>query len=255
MPADALWTAATGMLAQQTSMDATANNLANVNTTGYKRGRTSFQDLLYTKLTPQEAAAQGSQVGVGVRVAGVQTQFEQGAMQQTDQPLDLAIQGEGFFEVTRPDGTKGYTRSGDFTTNAQGKLTTASGDAVSPGITVPADADKITISASGAITAEVNGKSTKLGQLAVATFSNPYGLTSAGNNTYNASAASGAARIGNGGEKGAGTITQGALEGSNVNAVDEMVGMVSTQRAYEAVSKVISASDEMLGQANQLRHG
>jgi flagellar basal-body rod protein FlgG len=255
MPADALWTAATGMLAQQTSMDATANNLANVNTTGYKRGRTAFQDLLYTKLTPQEAAAQGSQVGVGVRVAGVQTQYEQGASQRTDQPLDVAIQGEGFFEVTRPDGTKGYTRAGNFTTNAAGKLTTVDGNAVSPGITIPSNASDISISASGAITGTVNGKSTRLGQLSVVTFQNPYGLTSAGDNSYSVSAASGTPRAANPGQQGAGTITQGALEMSNVNAVDEMVGMVSTQRAYEAVSKVISASDEMLGQANQLRRG
>jgi flagellar basal-body rod protein FlgG len=255
MPADALWTAATGMLAQQTSMDATANNLANVNTTGYKRGRTAFQDLLYTKLTPQEAAAQGSQVGVGVRVAGVQTQYEQGALQRTDQPLDVAIQGEGFFEITRPDGTKGYTRAGNFTTNAAGKLTTASGETVSPGITVPSNASDITVSTAGVVTASVAGKPTRLGQISLATFANPYGLSSAGNNTYDATAASGAARVGQAGGRGAGTITQGVLEGSNVNAVDEMVGMVSTQRAYEAVSKVISASDEMLGQANQLRRG
>ena len=255
MPADALWTAATGMLAQQTSMDATANNLANVNTTGYKRGRTAFQDLLYTKLTPQEAAAQGSQVGVGVRVAGVQTQFEQGALQRTDQPLDVAIQGEGFFEVTRPDGTKGYTRAGNFTTNAQGKLTTVEGNAVSPGVTIPSNASDITITSAGVVNGTVDGKSTKLGQLGVVTFQNPYGLTSAGDNLYDVSAASGTPRAGTPGQKGVGSITQGALEMSNVNSVDEMVGMVSTQRAYEAVSKVISASDEMLGQANQLRRG
>ncbi len=255
MPADALWTAATGMLAQQTSMDATANNLANVNTTGYKRGRTAFQDLLYTKLTPQEAAAQGSQVGVGVRVAGVQTQFEQGALQRTDQPLDVAIQGEGFFEVTRPDGTKGYTRAGNFTTNAQGKLTTVEGNAVSPGVTIPSNASDITITSAGVVNGTVGGKSTKLGQLGVVTFQNPYGLTSAGDNLYDVSAASGTPRASTPGQKGVGSITQGALEMSNVNSVDEMVGMVSTQRAYEAVSKVISASDEMLGQANQLRRG
>jgi flagellar basal-body rod protein FlgG len=243
------------MLAQQTSMDATANNLANVNTTGYKRGRTAFQDLLYTKLTPQDAAAQGSQVGVGVRVAGVQTQFEQGALQRTDQPLDVAIQGEGFFEVTRPDGTKGYTRAGNFTTNAQGKLTTADGNAVSPPVTIPSNASDITITAAGVINGTVAGKSTRLGQLGVVTFQNPYGLSSAGNNLYDVTAASGTPRTGTPGQKGMGSITQGALEMSNVNSVDEMVGMVSTQRAYEAVSKVISASDEMLGQANQLRRG
>src|SRR3954447_2284126 len=134
MPADALWTAATGMLAQQTAMDATANNLANVNTTGYKRGRTAFQDLLYTQLTPQQAARQGSQVGAGTRISGVQTQFEEGALQQTDQPLDLAIQGDGFFEVTRPDGSKGYTPAGNFTTSATGRLTADDGSLVSPGI-------------------------------------------------------------------------------------------------------------------------
>jgi flagellar basal-body rod protein FlgG len=248
-----LWTAATGMLAQQTSMDAIANNLANVNTTAFKRGRTAFEDLLYQQLTPQQAAKQGSQVGAGVRVAGVQTQFEEGAFQQTDNPLDVAIDGAGFLEVTRADGSKAYTRAGNLTTDANGTLTTVDGEVVSPRTRIPTDAKDIGISPSGTITATVNGKPQTLGQLRLAVFTNPAGLTQAAGNLYTPSANSGAARLVQPGSNGAGTVQQGKLEGSNVNAVDEMVGMVTTQRAYEGVAKVVSAADEMLQMANQLR--
>src|SRR4051794_40828700 len=146
---DSLWTAATGMLAQQTSMDAIANNLANVNTQGYKRGRTSFQDLLYRELSPKDAAKQGSQVGAGTRVGAVQTQFEQGILQTTGNPLDLALEGDGFFEVSRTDGSKAYTRAGNFTTNAAGVLVTEGGDVVSPKITIPANAKEVSIGPGG----------------------------------------------------------------------------------------------------------
>jgi flagellar basal-body rod protein FlgG len=250
---DGLWAAATGMLGQQTAMDAIANNLANVNTTGYKRGRTAFQDLLYRELSPQEAAKQGAQVGVGVRVSAIQAQFEQGPLQETKNELDLAIEGEGFFEVSRPDGSKAYTRAGELTVDANGTLVTASGDALSPKITVPGGAKDIKIGADGLVTATVSGASRQLGRIQLATFANPYGLQSIGSNEYAATSNSGTARVGNANAAGAGAIHQGALEGSNVNAVDEMVGMVTTQRAYEAVAKVVSASDEMLQMANQLR--
>jgi flagellar basal-body rod protein FlgG len=248
-----LWTAATGMLAQQTSMDAIANNLANVNTTGFKRGRTAFQDLLYQTLTPQQAAKQGSQVGAGTRVAGIQTEFEEGAFQQTDNPLDVAIDGSGFLEVTRADGSRAYTRAGNLTTDANGTLTTVQGDVVSPRIRIPANAKDLTIGTDGRVTATVNGRTQNLGQLRLATFANPAGLSQAGDSLFTPTANSGAARLVTPGTNGAGSLQQGKLEGSNVNAVDEMVGMVSTQRAYEAVSKVVSAADVMMQMANQLR--
>jgi flagellar basal-body rod protein FlgG len=256
-----MFAAISGLKQHQVMLDVTANDIANVNTIGYKSARVTFAD----SLTQMQRGASGSttatggsnaaQVGLGVGLGSIDNLMGAGALQTTGNSLDVAIQGEGFFEVTRPDGTKGYTRAGNFTTNAQGKLTTADGNAVSPGITIPSNASDITITAAGVINGTVAGKSTKLGQLGVVTFQNPYGLTSAGNNLYDVSAASGTPRTGTPGQKGMGSVTQGALEMSNVNSVDEMVGMVSTQRAYEAVSKVISASDEMLGQANQLRRG
>src|SRR4051794_17656135 len=249
-----LWTAATGMLAQQTSMDAIANNLANVNTTGFKRGRTAFQDLLYQTLTPQQAAKQGSQVGAGTRVAGIQTEFAEGSFQQTGNPLDIAIEGDGFLEVTQANGSKGYTRAGTLSTDANGTLVTVSGDVVTPRIRIPSNAKDLTISASGVVSASINNKPTTIGQLKLATFANAAGLSQAGDNLYTPTANSGAARLVNPGTNGAGTLQQGKLEMSNVNAVDEMVGMVTTQRAYEAVSKVVSAADEMMQMANGLRH-
>jgi flagellar basal-body rod protein FlgG len=248
-----LWSAATGMLAQQAAMDATANNLSNINTAGFKKGRTAFQDLLYDELSPQEAAKQGSQIGLGTRVAGVQMQLEQGALQETGNPLDLAIEGEGFFQVRRADGSAAFTRAGQLTTNAQGQLTTPSGDALVPPIKLPGDATDVQIGANGAVSAKVAGKVTQLGRITLAQFANPYGLSSAGGGVFTATAASGAARMVTAGQAGSGSIRQGSIESSNVDAADEMVGMIQTQRAYEAVSKVISSSDEMLQMANQLR--
>jgi flagellar basal-body rod protein FlgG len=248
-----LWSAATGMLAQQAAMDATANNLSNINTAGFKKGRTAFQDLLYDELSPKEAAKQGSQVGLGTRVAGVQMQLQQGALQQTGNPLDLAIEGEGFFQVRRADGSAAFTRAGQFTTNAQGQITTPSGDALAPPIKIPGDATDVTIGANGAVSAKVAGKPQQLGRITLATFTNPYGLASSGSGVFTATAASGAARTVTAGQNGLGSIRQGTIEASNVDAADEMVGMIQTQRAYEAVAKVISSSDEMLQMANQLR--
>jgi flagellar hook protein FlgE len=249
-------------------LDVTANDIANVNTIGYKSARTTFKDSLNQLQRGASGpgggagGANAAQVGLGVTLGSIDNLMQGGSLQSTGNVFDVAITGPGFFRVSTSTATPPtpgtnieYTRAGNFTTNAAGKLTTVDGNAVSPGITIPSNAGDISISASGAITGTVNGKSTKLGQLSLVTFQNPYGLTSAGDNSYSVSAASGTPRTANPGEQGAGTITQGALEMSNVNAVDEMVGMVSTQRAYEAVSKVISASDEMLGQANQLRRG
>jgi flagellar basal-body rod protein FlgG len=253
MPLDALYSAATGMLAQQTSLDNISNNLANVNTAGFKRGRASFADLLYTELTPQQASKQGNQIGLGVKIGSIQTQQEQGNLQSTGQPLDLAIEGEGFFEVTQANGTKGYTRAGSFTTDASGNMVTATGERLSPPVVIPADATDTAIGIDGKVTAKVNGTLKTLGQIRIATFPNQLGLSSLGDNLYGVTADSGAATLKTPGEKGVGALRAGVLEMSNVNAVDEMVGMITTQRSYEAVAKVVTASDEMLQVANQLR--
>jgi flagellar basal-body rod protein FlgG len=253
MPLDALYSAATGMLAQQSSLDNISNNLANVNTPGFKRGRASFADLLYTELTPQQAAKQGSQEGLGVQVSAIQTQQEQGALQTTSQPLDLAIEGDGFFEVTKADGTKAYTRAGSFTTDANGNMVTPTGEKLSPPIVIPQNATDTTIGADGKVTAKVGGTLKTLGQIRIATFPNQAGLSSLGDSLFGVTPNSGAAVLLNPGQKGAGQLREGELEMSNVNAVDEMVGMITTQRSYEAVAKVVTASDEMLQTANQLR--
>jgi flagellar basal-body rod protein FlgG len=243
------------MLAQQTAMDTIANNLSNADTTGFKRGRTAFQDLLYRTLSPQEAARQGSRVGLGTAVSAVQTEWDEGAIQDTGNPLDLAIEGNGFLAVTRADGSKAYTRAGDLSTDAKGQLVTNDGDLVTPKVTVPQGATDLTIGADGAVTATVAGKHQTLGTIELTSFSNPAGLTPVGSNLYTVSPNSGAPVTARAGSPNMGTLRQGALESSNVNAVDEMVGMITTQRAYEGVSKVVSAADEMLGEANQLRHG
>jgi flagellar basal-body rod protein FlgG len=253
MALDALYSAATGMLAQQTSLDNISNNLANVNTPGFKRGRASFADLLYTELTPQQAAKQGSQEGLGVQVSAIQTQQEQGSMQTTSQPLDLAIEGDGFFEVTKADGSKAYTRAGSFTTDASGSMTTPTGERLSPPIVIPPNATETAIGADGKVTAKVGGVLKTLGQIKIASFPNQAGLSSLGDSLFGVTPNSGAATLETPGVKGAGAVRSGELEMSNVNAVDEMVGMVTTQRSYEAVAKVVTASDEMLQTANQLR--
>lgn len=252
---DALYTAASGMLAQQTGMDAIANNLANANTVAFKAGRTAFEDLLYTELGPRQAARQGSQMGLGVAVAAVQTQIAQGALQTTGSPTDVAVEGQGFLAVQRPDGSRGYTRAGNLTLDAGGSLVTAGGAIVLPRVQVPAGTDmaSLSIGANGAVTARVGGTMRALGTLQLTTFPNPHGLESVGGNLFVESANSGAGQAGAPGAGGRGVVRQGALEMSNVNAVDEMVGMITTQRTYESVAKVVSASDEMLNTANQLR--
>jgi flagellar basal-body rod protein FlgG len=253
MALDALYSAATGMYAQQTALDNISNNLANVNTPGFKSGRVAFSDLLYTDLTPQQAAKQGSQEGLGVQVAAIQTQQTQGNLQTTGEPLDLAIQGNGFFEVTQANGTKAYTRAGDFTTDADGNMVTPTGEKLSPPINIPQNATDPAIGQDGTVSATIDGKVKTLGQIRIATFPNELGLSSLGDSLFGVTANSGSATLRTPGKDGSGSVESGELEMSNVNATDEMVGMITTQRSYEAVAKVVTASDEMLQTANQLR--
>ena len=252
---DSLYTAASGMLAQQTGMDAIANNLANANTVAFKAGRTAFEDLLYPELGPRRAAVQGQQMGLGVAVAAIQTQMAQGALQATSSLTDVAIEGQGFLAVQRADGTRAYTRAGNLTVDASGQLVTAAGNVVQPRLAIPAatDLSSLAIAGDGAVKARVAGVERTLGRLDLTMFPNPHGLESVGGNLFVQSANSGAPQAGVPGTGGRGLIRQGALEMSNVNAVDEMVTMITTQRTYESVAKVVSASDEMLNTANQLR--
>ncbi len=252
---DALWTAATGMLAQQTALDVTSNNLANVNTIGFKAGRVAFQDLLYVEVNRRLATRQGNEMGLGTAVGSVQTQFRQGAFQTTERNLDVAMTGSGFLAVRRPDGSTGYTRSGQLQVDAAGQLTDNVGNIVQPPIRIPAGAqlDTFTIQRDGTVNIKVNGQDQRLGQLQLAVFQNPAGLDSAGGNAYLETANSGTPQMVAFETQGAGHLEQGVLEMSNVNAVDEMTSMIATQRAYEAVSKIVSASDEMLQTANNLR--
>ena len=253
--------AATGMVAQETKLDTIANNLANANTAGYKRQDAEFEDLLYQNVrsaTPNAiggAAPAGTQVGSGVRVVTTSRAFAQGSIQQTGNPLDIAIEGSGFIGVTRASGEIAYSRAGNLKVDAQGRLCTNDGLAIEPPITVPTDATSITIASDGTVSALSAGQRapTQLGQLQLVTFPNPNGLTALGHNLYTATAASGEPVIGAPGTDGRGTILQGALEGSNVEMVSEMVNLIRTQRAYEVNSKVISAADDMLRNATQVR--
>lgn len=250
---DALYTAASGMLAQQTALDVTANNLANVNTVGFKASRAAFDDLLYSQLNARDATKQGNQMGLGTEVSSIQVQMDSGQAQTTGRGLDLRIEGTGFLPVKQADGSIAYTRAGNLELDASGQLVTATGDVVQPRIVVPKGATDVTFDANGGVQAQVNGKATKIGQLQLATFTNAAGLEQIGGNKYAVSANSGAATLVDPNTNGAGSTVAGQLEMANVNAVDEMVGMITTQRAYEGVSKVVQASDEMLNTANQLR--
>ncbi len=253
--------AATGMVAQETKLDTIANNLANANTAGYKRQDAEFEDLLYQNVraaTPNAmggAAPAGTQVGSGVRVVTTSRAFAQGSLQQTGNPLDIAIEGAGFLSVSRPSGEIAYTRAGNLKVDGQGRLCTNDGLAVEPPITIPTDATSVSIAADGTVSALSAGQRapTQLGQLQIITFPNPNGLTALGHNLYNATQASGEPIPGQPGTEGRGTILQGALEGSNVEMVSEMVNLIRTQRAYEINSKVISAADDMLRNATQVR--
>ena len=252
---NALWVAKTGLDAQQTRMSVISNNLANVNTTGFKQSRAAFEDLLYQNV--RQAGGQSSQdtilpsglmLGTGVRTVATEKIFTQGNLVQTDNALDVAVQGQGFFQVLRPDGGLGYTRNGSFQTDAQGQLVTSNGYQIQPAITIPEDAQTITIGTDGVVSVMQPGQPapTQVGQLQLADFINPAGLQPAGENMYLETAASGAPQAGNPGLNGLGSVQQGALETSNVNVVEEMVNMIESQRAYEMNSKVISAVDQML---------
>ena len=255
----ALWVAKTGLDAQQTRMSVVANNLANTNTTGFKRDRANFEDLLYQQLrqpggatSAQTQLPSGLQLGTGVRVVSTVKDFEQGNPQQTGRALDVMINGRGFFEVRMPDGTPAYTRDGSFQINSEGELVTASGVPIEPGIQVPEGAQSMTVGNDGTVSVQMAGQAQALeiGMLTISDFINPAGLQARGQNLYLETTASGPAQNGTPGLAGLGTLEQGALEGSNVNVVEELVGMIETQRAYEMNAKAISTTDSMLGYLN-----
>jgi len=250
-----LYTAATGMEAQKLNIDVIANNLANVNTTGYKKSRADFQDLIYQTISePGATSAEGSQVptgiqvGLGVKTIAVQKMFEQGDFTSTGNPLDLVIEGDGFFQVMKPDSEVAYTRSGAFKLDSEGRIVTSDGYPLEPSITIPTNATSVTVGTDGKITITQSGSTatTEVGQLTLARFSNPAGLKAIGKTMFVETDSSGEAITGNAGADGMGTITQGYLEMSNVNIVEEMVNMIISQRAYEINSKAVTASDEML---------
>jgi flagellar basal-body rod protein FlgG len=255
--------AATGMLAQQTNVDVISNNIANMSTTGFKRQNVAFMDMMYQNIVRPGATSSdvgtimpsGLQIGLGTRVGGVYRMHQQGALQITDNPFDLAITGDGFFQVQLPNGDTAYTRDGTFSVNQDGELVTQQGFVVEPGIVVPDDAVDVTINASGEVFASIQGQVnlSNLGQIQLATFVNETGLESIGNNTYLETEASGTPTTGNPAEDNFGDIQQGALENSNVNVVEEITDLIEAQRAYEMNSKVITTSDEMMGTVTQLR--
>lgn len=251
----ALWVSKTGLSAQDTKMATISNNLANVNTTGFKRDQAVFQDLLYQinrqpggMNTQNSELPSGLQLGTGVRVAGTTKQFTQGNLEVTEQPLDLAVNGRGFFQVQMPDGEIAYTRDGQFQLNADGDVVTPSGFLLEPNITVPENATKVTIGRDGTVTAVVDNEAqpVNLGEVSLVDFVNPQGLQAMGDNLYRATNASGDPAEGEPGIGGLGTVEQGMTEASNVEVVEELVGMITTQRAYEMNSKVVSATDQML---------
>ena len=258
----ALYTAASGMMAQETNLDNVANNLANSSTAGFRRRRVQFEDLVYQNLImPGAAASQqttlvaGLQVGLGTRTAATEVIQLQGDFSQTGNPLDLAIQGQGFFQVLLPDGQTAYTRAGSFHLDAQGNLVTQDGNAVQPAVTIPAAATSMTIAADGTITVTLPGQTAaqQVGALQLALFNNPGGLNSTGSNMFLATTASGDPIVGTpGGSEGLGSIVQGMLEQSNVSVVDEFVQMIVAQRSYEANSRVVNAADQMLQDINSL---
>ncbi len=254
-----LWIAKTGLDAQQTRMAVISNNLANVNTIGFKKGRAVFEDLIYQNV--RQAGAQSSQdtelplglaLGTGVRTVATEKIFTQGNLVQTDNALDVAIEGRGFLQVLMPDGTIGYTRDGAMKIDSEGRFVTASGYEMQPGIVLPQNTQSVSISRDGIVTATVPGtvEPVQVGTLQLADFINPAGLQSAGENLYVETAASGPPQVGNPGLNGLGTLVQGSLESSNVNTVEELVNMIETQRAYEINSKAISTADQMLQYVN-----
>ncbi|MBV1883739.1 MAG: flagellar basal-body rod protein FlgG [Pseudomonadales bacterium] len=248
-----LWISQTGLTAQDARLNSISNNLANVGTTGYKRDRAVFQDLLYQiKRQPGAQSSQdttlpsGLQQGTGVRTVATQKVFTLGNLQVTEQPLDMAVNGRGFFQVLTPSGNLAYTRDGQFQVDSTGQLVTSSGYVVQPAITIPTTASTVTIGADGIVTTVVDGTSSQAGQIQLADFANPAGLQAQGDNLFGETSASGAPSTSNPGINGIGSVLQGTLENSNVNVVEELVNMISTQRAYEMNSKVISTVDQML---------
>jgi flagellar basal-body rod protein FlgG len=257
----ALSTAATGMEAQQQRIDITANNLANVNTTGFKKQRADFQDLLYQTIrAPGTSAAQGIavptglQIGNGVRTVAAQRTFTTGDLINTANSLDVAIEGRGFFQVSMPDGTQAYTRAGNFAVNAQGQLVTPDGYALEPAVAIPPEATAVTIGADGTVSVTLPGTTdaSEVGQIQLASFVNEAGLQAIGRNFLVPTQASGQPQIAPPGVQGLGTLSQGFLESSNVKVVEEMIALISGQRAYEVNSKVISATDQMLQTTSQV---
>lgn len=254
---------ATGMLAQQTNVDVISNNIANMTTTGYKRRRAAFQDLIYQNIdrpgsTSSDAGTTvptGIQLGLGVRTGAVYREHGQGALRITENPLDLAITGKGFFQVQTPDGDIAYTRDGTFQVNENGELVTIQGFIIEPGITIPADATNIDINEDGEIIVSISGQTAtqNVGQIQLANFINPPGLEAIGDNLFLETDASGSPTTGNPGQDDFGRIRQAAIETSNVNVVEEITNLITAQRAYEMNSNVISTSDEMLQTVSQLR--
>lgn len=256
-----LYIAKTGLDAQQTQLDVISHNLANVSTSGFKRSRAVFEDMLYQ--TTREAGAQstqqttlpsGLQIGTGTRAVATTRIHTQGNLSQTGNALDLAIQGDGFFQLQQPDGTTGYSRDGSFHRDAQGQIVNSNGLALQPALTVPATALAVTIGQDGTVTYTTQGSaaSTTLGTIQLATFINAAGLSAQGDNLYTETAASGTASTGTAGTNGLGLLNQGYVETSNVNVAEELVNMIQTQRAYELNSKAITTSDQMLQRLTQL---
>ncbi len=255
--------AATGMLAQQLNVEVISNNIANMSTTGFKRQRAEFQDLLYQDLrrVGSESSDAGTvvpagvQLGLGVQPAAVYRISEQGAMNITDNPFDVAINGKGFFQVELPSGDTAYTRSGAFQLSADGDLVTVDGYTIQPGITIPIDATSVTINDSGQVSVTLSGQvaTQQVGQIELATFANEAGLQAIGDNLLLETTASGTATVGTPGTTGFGSVKQGLLEASNVNVVTEITDLITAQRAYEMNSRVIQASDEMMQSVTQLR--
>jgi flagellar basal-body rod protein FlgG len=256
-----LWISKTGMEAQQTQLDTISNNLANASTNGYKRAHAVFEDLMYQNLrqagansSEQTTLPTGLQAGLGTRAVATARSFTQGNLQQSSNPLDIAIRGNGFFEVQMPDGTTGYTRDGSFQVSATGQLVTNNGYTVNPGITIPANAQSVTIGNDGTVTVQLPGQAApqSVGTIQIANFINPAGLEPKGQNLFAETAASGTPNAGTPGQNGLGSLQQGFVETSNVNVVEELVQMIQTQRAYELNSKAIQTSDQMLQKLSQM---
>jgi flagellar basal-body rod protein FlgG len=250
------------MAAQQRMIEVIANNLANVNTTGFKKSRATFEDVLYETLQGEEVVNYQSndtvapiQVGKGVRIDSILRLHQQGALQQTGRPFDLGIEGEGFFQIQRPDGTTAYTRDGNFTLSSTGALVTTSGYLLHPGVTIPADASQVNIAPNGVVsiqTSDVSSQPVEIGRIELARFANPTGLEALGENLYRETVASGQPITGQAQDQGFGRVVQGSLEGSNVEIVSEMTDMIAAQRAYEINAKAVRAADEMMQSTNDL---